>query len=32
MTFYNTERPHSALDRQTPDDEYYAGLEEQKAA
>ncbi|QFT94250.1 hypothetical protein FIU86_15470 [Roseovarius sp. THAF9] len=20
MTFYNTERPHSALDRRTPDD------------
>ncbi|MDE4147191.1 IS3 family transposase [Phaeobacter gallaeciensis] len=32
MTFYNTERPHSALDRQTPDDAYWAGLEEQKAA
>ena len=32
MAFYNTERPHSALDRQTPDDAYWAGLEEQKAA
>ena len=32
MTFYNTARPHSALDRQTPDDAYWAGLEEQKAA
>lgn len=32
MTFYNTRRPHSALDRQTPDDAYWAGLEEQKAA
>jgi len=32
MAFYNTERPHSALDRQTPDDAYRAGLEEQKAA
>ncbi len=32
MTFYNTERPHSALDRLTPDDAYWAGLEEQKAA
>jgi hypothetical protein len=32
ITFYNTERPHSALDRQTPDDAYWAGLEEQKAA
>ena len=30
--FYNTERPHSALDRQTPDDAYWAGSEEQKAA
>ncbi len=26
------ERPHSALDRQTPDDAYWAGLEKQKAA
>jgi putative transposase len=32
MTFYNTERPHSALDWLTPDDAYRAGLEEQKAA
>ena len=32
MTFYNTERPDSALDRLTPDDAYLAGLEEQKAA
>ena len=32
MAFYNTERPHSALDRQTPDDGYWAGLEQQKAA
>ena len=32
MEFYNTERPHSALDRQTPDDAYWAGSEEQKAA
>ena len=31
ITFYNTERPHSALDRQTPDDAYWAGLEQQKA-
>jgi len=30
MAFYNTERPHSALDRQTPDDAYWAGLNEQK--
>ncbi|ATI43811.1 hypothetical protein CBW24_16960 (plasmid) [Pacificitalea manganoxidans] len=32
MAFYNTRRPHSALDRQTPDEAYWAGLEEQKAA
>ena len=32
ITFYNTERPHSALDRQTPDDAYWVGLEQQKAA
>ena len=32
MAFYNTERPHSALDRLTPDDAYWAGLGEQKAA
>lgn len=32
MTFYNTERPHSALDRLTPDDAYWPSLEEQKAA
>lgn len=32
MIFYNSERPHSALDRQTPDDAYWAGLDEQKAA
>lgn len=32
MVFYNTERPHSALDRQTPDDAYWASSEEQKAA
>ncbi|PHQ63519.1 MAG: hypothetical protein COC10_05755 [Sphingobium sp.] len=32
MAFYNTRRPHSALDRQTPDDAYWAGLEERHAA
>lgn len=32
ITFYNTKRPHSALDRQTPDNAYWAGLEQQKAA
>jgi putative transposase len=30
MAFYNTKRPHSGLDRRTPDDAYWAGLEEQK--
>ena len=32
IAFYNTERPHSALDRLTRDDAFWAGLEEQKAA
>lgn len=32
MAFYNTKRPHSGLDRRTPDDAYWAGLEKQKAA
>ena len=32
MTFYNPERPHSELDQKTPDDSYWAGLEQQKAA
>ncbi len=32
MAFYNARRPHSALGRQMPDDAYWAGLEEQKAA
>uniref|UniRef100_UPI002614FE94 integrase core domain-containing protein n=1 Tax=uncultured Paraglaciecola sp. TaxID=1765024 RepID=UPI002614FE94 len=32
MAFYNTKRPHSALDRQTPDDAYWAGLEQRHAA
>ena len=32
IAFYNTERPHSALDWLTPDDADWAGLEEQKAA
>ena len=31
-TFYNTRRPHSALERQSPDDAYWASLEKQKAA
>ena len=32
MAFYSTERPHSALDRRTPDEAYWNGLESQKAA
>ncbi|MBO9432176.1 transposase [Sulfitobacter sp. R18_1] len=32
MAFYNTRRPHSALDRKTPDGAYWAGLEERQAA
>src|SRR6056297_2434671 len=32
MAFYNTNRPHSALDRRTPDEAYLKGREEQKAA
>ena len=32
MAFYNTDRPHSALDRQTPDDAYWGSLEQAKAA
>jgi len=28
MAFYSTTRPPSSLDRQTPDDAYWAGLEE----
>ena len=30
MAFYNTERRHSALDRQVPDDAYWEGLESRK--
>ena len=32
MTFYNTERPHSALDRRAPDDAYWSGSKQQVAA
>ncbi len=32
MTFYNSERPHSALDRLTPDDAYWAGRDQKLAA
>ncbi|HBF29915.1 integrase core domain-containing protein, partial [Rhizobium sp.] len=27
LTFYNTRRPHSSLDRQTPDQAYFNALE-----
>lgn len=32
MTFHTTKRPHSALDRQAPDDAYWTCVGEQKAA
>lgn len=32
MAFYNSDRPHSVFDRQTPDDAYSAGKEQLKAA
>ena len=33
IAFYNTGRPHSSLDRQTPDEVYFAhSLDERKAA
>ncbi len=32
MEFYNTERPHSALDRRALGEEYWTSLEQQKAA
>jgi len=32
MTFYNTERPHSALERQTPREAYWAGRDLELAA
>ncbi|OWU70478.1 integrase [Phaeobacter sp. 22II1-1F12B] len=32
IAFYNTNRPHSALDRRTPDEAYWDGRKEQKAA
>ena len=32
MTFYNADRPNSALDRQTPDDAHSIGFKQQKAA
>lgn len=32
ITFYNTDRPHTALDKQTPDEAYFNGKEMMKAA
>lgn len=32
INFYNTKRPHSALDRLTPDDAYWAGFEQRNTA
>ena len=32
IDWYNTERPHSSLDDQTPDETYWARLPEMKAA
>ena len=32
MAFYNSDRPHAALDRRTPDEAYWSSLDKQKAA
>jgi putative transposase len=32
ITFYNTDRPHTALDKRTPDEAYFDGKELKKAA
>jgi len=32
ITFYNTDRPHTALDKRTPDEAYFDGREMMKAA
>ena len=32
ITFYNTDRPHTALDKRTPDEAYFDGKEMKKAA
>ncbi|MDX0931203.1 transposase, partial [Sinorhizobium medicae] len=32
LTFYNTRRPHSSLDRQTPDQAYFNALTPMMAA
>ena len=32
ITFYNTDRPHTALDKRTPDEAYFDDKEQKKAA
>jgi putative transposase len=32
IDFYNRRRPHTALDRHTPDDRYFGSLPQQQAA
>ena len=32
ITFYNADRPHTALDKRTPDEAYFDGKELKKAA
>ena len=32
ITFYNTDRPHTALDKRTPDEAYFDGKELKKTA
>lgn len=32
MTFYNTERPHSSLERRTPKEAYWTGRDKKLAA
>jgi hypothetical protein len=32
ITFYNTDRPHAALDKRTPDGAYFGSKEMMKAA
>jgi len=32
ISFYNTERPHTALDKQAPDDAFFNTQRHQKAA
>jgi len=32
ITFYNTDRPHTALDKRTPDEAYFGSYEIKKTA